>query len=90
MEYTVRLAKDATEYLSRLPKKFQRQVARKIDALRTNPHPPQSKKLEENIYRVRSGDYRIIYSVRKKEILVLVLKIGDRKEVYRNLSTLSK
>ncbi|MDR1145015.1 MAG: type II toxin-antitoxin system RelE/ParE family toxin [Verrucomicrobiales bacterium] len=55
-----------------------------IRALCVNPHPPGSKKLRGCPgYRVRVGNYRIIYEVHGAEVLILVLDIGDRKEIYR-------
>jgi mRNA interferase RelE/StbE len=53
--------------------------------LRENPRPQGVKKLagEENLYRIREGDYRLIYTIGDKELIVLVVKIGDRKEIYR-------
>ncbi|MDR1305212.1 MAG: type II toxin-antitoxin system RelE/ParE family toxin [Verrucomicrobiales bacterium] len=55
-----------------------------IRALCVNPHPPGSKKLcGRPGYRVRVGNYRIIYEVHGAEVLILVLDIGDRKEIYR-------
>ena len=39
---------------------------------------------EDDLYRIREGDYRIIYAIRDKELIVLVVKIGNRKEVYRS------
>jgi len=60
-------------------------VARKIDALSGDPRPPGVEKLRgaENLWRVRVGDYRIIYTVRDEVVLVLVIRIGHRREVYR-------
>jgi mRNA interferase RelE/StbE len=53
-----------------------------------NPIPRGEKKLsgEENLYRLQMGDYRIIYQVQQKVLLVLVVKFGHRKEVYRRIS----
>lgn len=56
-----------------------------IDALKDNPIPVGAKELQgaEALYRVRVGDYRIVYVVGQGRLRVLVMKIGDRKEVYR-------
>lgn len=83
MEYSIQVDKKVVEYLSSLPKKLRRQTGNKIDKLKKDPHPPKSKKLDKNVYRVRSGDYRIIYSVYEKKILICVLKVGNRKDVYK-------
>jgi mRNA interferase RelE/StbE len=52
-----------------------------------DPRPPGAKKLADSdkLYRIRSGNYRIVYQVEDEILLVLVVKIGDRKDVYRNL-----
>ncbi len=53
--------------------------------LQHHPRPQGVKKLtgEDYLYRIREGDYRIIYTIQDKELIVLIVKIGDRKEVYR-------
>ena len=58
-----------------------------IAALRGDPRPPGAEKLSdvENIYRVRVGDHRAVYQVRDRALAVLVLKVGHRREVYRDL-----
>lgn len=78
----------ATAFLDRMPTgKLRAQVAKKCRSLIANPHPPGCKKLkgvtdgDEPVWRIRSGDYRILYVVRKIE--VIVLNIDDRKDVYR-------
>jgi mRNA interferase RelE/StbE len=57
----------------------------KIDDLANDPRPPGVKKLsaEEELYRIRVGNYRIIYAIQDDILLVTVVKVGDRKEVYR-------
>jgi len=57
----------------------------RIEALSDDPSPQGVAKLEgaETLYRLRVGDYRIVYEIRDKELLVLVVKVGHRKDVYR-------
>jgi mRNA interferase RelE/StbE len=57
----------------------------RIDALAEDPRPQGIEKLsaEDNLYRIRSGDYRVIYEIRDAELLILVAKVGHRREVYR-------
>ena len=70
-----------------IPAKIRGQIKRRIEALAASPAPPGSKKLqgimdgEYPVYRVRQGDYRILYSVRP--IIIVILDIGHRKDVYR-------
>ena len=60
-------------------------IARAIDGLATNPRPPNVKALEgdSSILRIRVGDYRILYTIENTALLVLVIRIGHRREVYR-------
>jgi mRNA interferase RelE/StbE len=71
--------------LDRLPADARRRVAEIIDRLRDNPRPVGAIKLtgQEGLYRARSGDYRIVYGIEDNRLLVLVVKIGHRREVYR-------
>ncbi|MBI4603510.1 MAG: type II toxin-antitoxin system RelE/ParE family toxin [Planctomycetes bacterium] len=87
MAYTIDVRPKAARQLEALPPRIQRQVAARIDSLAVDPRPPGSKKLKgvEELYRLRSGDYRIIYQVQDKRLLVLVLRIADRKDVYWDL-----
>jgi mRNA interferase RelE/StbE len=78
----------ALKYLeTQVPAKIRSQIKRRVEALAANPTPPGAKKLfgimdgEHCVYRVRQGDYRILYSVRP--IVIVVLDIGHRKDVYR-------
>lgn len=80
----------ALDFVAQLPPKVRRQVIRKAKALQTNPFPATAKKLRdvetpegEPVYRERSGDYRILYVVRRKPDEVLILDIDHRKDVYR-------
>ncbi|HLQ77397.1 MAG TPA: type II toxin-antitoxin system RelE/ParE family toxin [Terriglobia bacterium] len=66
-------------------KKDRKRIASRIQALATDPRPPGSEKLagEENKYRIRQGNYRVVYSVDDRRRTVLIVRIGNRKEVYR-------
>ena len=68
-----------------LPRAAQVRIAPKIEALADEPRPPGVKKLagEEELYRIRVGDYRVIYAIEDAELVVLVVMVGDRKDVYR-------
>ena len=85
MAYRVEFLKTAAEELAVLPQADQRRIAARIDALRDNPRPPGVKMLAggDKLYRVRVGDYRLIYSIDGKKLVVLVIRIGHRKDVYR-------
>jgi mRNA interferase RelE/StbE len=83
--YSVALKKSAQKTLSGLPAPVVESITRIIDSLIENPRPSGCKKMvgSDNAYRVRSGDYRIIYSVFNVELIIEVIKIGHRKDVYR-------
>ena len=83
--YTVEFAASALREFKVLERAVQRRIATHIDELAGNPFPPGSKKLKgsPDHYRIRVGDYRVIYKVDGKRLVILVLKIGHRREVYR-------
>ncbi len=85
MTYRVDILPSARRELAALPPKDRNRVDKRILSLAENPRPVGSKKLagEEDLYRLRVGDYRIIYQVQDKVLLVLVVKVGHRREVYR-------
>jgi len=85
MPYAIQIKNSALKELRKLPKQFSTQVAKDIDALAKNPRPVGYKKLtgNEELYRIRSGNYRVVYQIQDKVLVVLVIRIGDRKEVYR-------
>ena len=88
MRYRIELVPEAEKSLARLAPKQRQRLATKIDALAENPRPPSCKKLEgadPPLYRIVSGDYRVLYSVRDDDATVLVVRIGARKSVYRRL-----
>ncbi len=87
VSYRVEFAPSALREFRDLPRKFQAQLGPKIDALSRNPRPQRVEKLkgQANQYRIRSGSFRVIYSIFDDRLLVLILKVGDRKSIYRDL-----
>lgn len=85
MTYSILLAPPAERQLKALTKPVQKRIVKRLRTLKKNPRPHGVKKLagEEDLYRIREGDYRIIYTIQAKQLIVLVVKIGDRKEIYR-------
>ncbi|HKP52834.1 MAG TPA: type II toxin-antitoxin system RelE/ParE family toxin [Chloroflexia bacterium] len=85
MTYTITFAKRAERQFRALPREVQVRLKARIDALAENSRPQGVEKLsaEDNLYRIRSGDYRVIYEIRDAELLILVAKVGHRREVYR-------
>ena len=86
MVYTIKFKPAAARKLLKFPKPIQVKLARKIDSLTINPYPQGTKKLKgsDDLHRLRVGDYRIIYQVKNDQLLILVVKIGHRKEIYRS------
>jgi mRNA interferase RelE/StbE len=85
MAYQIVFSKSAQKELDKLPKVFGLKVLSKIEGLADNPRPNGCKKLEGagNNYRIRINDYRVIYSIYDRELIVDIIKIDDRKQVYR-------
>ena len=84
--YKLQIKESAAKELGSLGnKKDRKRIATRINSLSTDPRPSGSEKLagDENKYRVRQGNYRIVYSIDDENRTILVVKIGDRKEVYR-------
>ena len=83
-KYKILIKASAIKELEKVPKKSLEQIIKRIESLSENPRPEGSQKLSaQERYRIRQGDYRIIYRVYQKEILVLVLTIGHRKDIYK-------
>ena len=84
MSYRLELETKALKEFKKLPKERRALVGGVFDDLQTNPRPPGAKKLSgADGYRVRSGDYRILYTIDDASKRVLVYRVGHRKEVYR-------
>ena len=84
MKYTLEITSSAQRQFKKLPKIFQDQITPKILSLELYPRPSGVKKLRSfDYYRIRIGDYRVVYSVDDKYHIVKVLDLGHRKNVYR-------
>jgi len=85
VNYEIELAPKAEKQFKKLAKDIQKRVSKRIDKLGKNPRPKGVTKLsgEDDIYRVREGDYRIIYAIQDHLLLVLIVKIGHRRDIYR-------
>ncbi len=82
--YSIQIKKSATKEMAKLPKVYLQRIVEKIQALSTNPRPEGCKKLSaDEKYRIRVGNYRILYSIEEHQLVIYVVKIGHRKEVYR-------
>jgi mRNA interferase RelE/StbE len=83
--YEVRIARRALRSLARLERRDQQRIRAALDLLAENPRPPACVAMqgEESVYRIRVGNYRIVYEVLDSVLLVHVVRIGHRREVYR-------
>ena len=73
--------------MKRLPKKELRRIKKRIDDLAKNLPDPVTTKMKGNnsFHKVRSGDYRIIYEIHDDQLVILVVKVGHRKDIYKRL-----
>lgn len=82
--YEVRLRKSVGKDLDPIPRRDVQRIVAAIAALADDPRPPQSLKLSgSERYRVRCGTYRILYEIQDALLVVCVVKVGHRREVYR-------
>ena len=84
--YAVSIKRQALKQMRRLPTRIRQQAERIIDSLEDDPTPPGSRKLAgaENTWRLRFAEsYRLIYEVRRAELIVLVLKVGSKGDIYK-------
>ena len=87
--YSIKIHRKVEKQLQRLPKKQLERVVNTIRSLRDNPRPSGCIKLEEQLYRVRLGQYRIVYAIFDNEVVVVICKIARRSEdTYKNLQSL--
>ncbi len=83
-KYKVKVKKSAEKELRKIPKKELIKIIDQIRSLADNPHPPGSKKLtNQEKYRIRIGNYRVLYNVEDEILTIFVIKVGHRKEIYR-------
>jgi mRNA interferase RelE/StbE len=85
MAYSIQFKPAAARQLEQLPRPIRNRIALKIETLRDDPFPVGCKKLAglADAWRVRVSDYRVIYQVQRRVLVVLVLTVGHRREVYR-------
>ena len=83
--YQLEIAPSALKQLSSLPRKIQERIVAGIDVLRFEPRPHGVKKLSgvDDLYRIRVGNYRVVYTIRDDRLSVIVLRIANRKDAYR-------
>lgn len=83
--YRIVIKKSAAKEIERIEKKDKIRIIEKIRSLAEDPHPAGSKKLSgQEKYRIRQGNYRILYQVKNEELIINVVKVGHRRDIYKN------
>ncbi len=85
MKYAIRISPRTAKALDGLPEDVRRRIVRRLEALEHDPRPRGVEELSgvEDLYRIRAGTYRIVYAIRDRELVVIVVRIGHRRDVYR-------
>ena len=82
--YSIEIKRSAAKELTQLPPKDRGRIIARIQALADDPRPVGAEKLSgQDRYRVRQGDYRILYEIEDQVLRIMVVKIGHRRDVYR-------
>jgi mRNA interferase RelE/StbE len=92
LPYQVQILPAALKQLAKIPNPDRRRITERIERLADDPRPSGSKKLagKEELHRIRIGDYRVIDAINDGALLVIVVRIGQRGDVYRSLESHSK
>jgi mRNA interferase RelE/StbE len=87
VRYSVEFRPAVLKSIKRLPKKELRRIKKKIDGLSENLPDPATTKMKGNnpFHRVRTGNYRIVYQILEDRLVILVVKVGHRKDIYKRL-----
>jgi mRNA interferase RelE/StbE len=83
--YRIVIKKSAAKEIEKIQKTDRIRIVEKIRSLSSDPHPTESKKLSgQEKYRIRQGNYRILYQVIDDELVINVVKVGHRRDIYKN------
>ena len=87
MAYRIEVKPQAEKALARIPNPHRRRIAKAIDALARAPRPTGCVKLTgaDDAYRIRVGDYRVVYQIVDRVLIVYIVRVAHRKDVYRRL-----
>jgi len=85
VRYTIETSENLEKILDKVPKQDVIRIRDRIRALSNDPRPMNSEKIDDNLYRVRQGNYRILYKIYDKKLVVVVVTVAHRREVYRDL-----
>ena len=82
MKYNLQITKNAQKSLSKISEPYQSRIIDKIYDLANNPFYNATKLVGRDAYRIRIGNYRVIYEINNNELIVVVINIGHRKDIY--------
>jgi mRNA interferase RelE/StbE len=83
MRWSVFILPQAAAQISKLDRQVAKRISAAISALANNPRPPGSKKLVGiDAWRIRVGDWRVIYQIKNEKLIVLVIRVGHRRDIY--------
>jgi mRNA interferase RelE/StbE len=84
--YAIKYRRSVAKDLRRLPKNLLPAGVKRIQKLAKNPMPAGASKLRgtDNMYRVRQGDYRIVYSIENRQLIIIIVRVAHRKDAYKN------
>lgn len=83
--YRIVIKKSAAKEIERIEKKDRIRIVENIRSLASDPHPAGSKKLSgQEKYRLRQGNYRILYQILNEELVIHVVKVGHRRDIYKS------
>lgn len=85
--YAVEFERSAKKELDRLDSSIRARVLRKVAALEEDPRPPGATRLAgaDDLWRIRIGDYRVVYAIEDDRLVVIVVRVAGRGKVYRNI-----
>ena len=83
--YRIEVSRTAEKQLAKLPRKDQERIAEAIRPLALDPLPRGCRKLSgyDDVFRIRIGRYRLLYSIGSKKLVIIILKVGHRRNIYR-------
>ena len=85
VRYAVELSRIALKHMANIPKRDLIRIQERIEALSVEPRATDTKKIQgdDNLYRIRSGNYRILYRIFEKKLCILIVEVDHRKDVYK-------
>ncbi len=88
MKYKIEVKRSAAKALKKIPKSDRKRIVEKIDSFSKQLPSPDKTKIKGNnpFHKVRVGDYRIVYEIQDDVLVILIVKVGHRKDIYRNIS----